>query len=73
MNQDQLNQKFEDRIAALEGGQADILKALEPVTDVFVTIKRLGKWGGSVLIFLAAIGTIVASVQEILRHGIKIP
>ena len=58
---DKLNQKQEDRIAALECGQKEILEMLKPIADTYRSVELLGRWMMAVLVFVSiTIGIILS-------------
>jgi hypothetical protein len=70
-DQSKTNQNFEDRILALEKGQQEILNALQPITEVFNTIKKGGKWFAAIVVFLSAVVTLIAGSQGFIREIIN--
>ena len=66
-NMNTIEQKHEDRISALEDGQKQIIALLEPISETYKTVSKMGKWLVAFIVFISVIIGILAGLKE-LRH-----
>jgi hypothetical protein len=65
MSDTEHNRKQDDRIAALEKGQTEILELLRPISETYKTASTLGKWVMGLLVFLSVGIGVLLGLKEI--------
>lgn len=61
----QEQQRNEDRISALEKGQAAILDLLKPISETYRTVSLLGKWVTAFAVFISIVLGIIFSATKL--------
>ena len=62
-----IEQNHSDRIIALEEGQKQIIDLLQPISDTYKTVSKLGKWLVACVVFISVVVGILAGIKE-LKH-----
>ena len=65
MTQDEINQKVKDDIKAIQQCQMEILESLKPITEVFITIRKGGKWTAATIIFIGSVVTLLVGAESL--------
>ena len=59
------DQNQEDRIAALEKGQREILELLRPISETYTSVSLMGKWLMAFMVLISILLGIVLSVGKL--------
>lgn len=56
-----------DRIAALEKGQNEILELLRPISETYRTASQLGKWLMGTIVFCSLVVGVILAIMKITK------